>query len=144
MKKIFLSLFQDKLKSLKILFFYLTPYRFQMMLAFISLACAAITILLIGLGLRHLIDEGFAHQNFDLMNQAMLSLTLCSLVLAGAGADGRRRRNSIVHTSGRVRRRSHNHAEASRAVLCADLNATQASSEVRGKTLLHLIFRAVG
>lgn len=84
MKKIFLSLFQDKLKSLKVLFFYLMPYRFQMILAFISLACAAVTILLIGLGLRHLIDEGFAHQNSDLMNQAMLSLTFCSLVLAGA------------------------------------------------------------
>lgn len=84
MKKVFSSLFQDKLKVLKVLGFYLAPYRFQMMLAFISLMCAAVTILLIGLGLRHLIDEGFSHQNSDLMNQTMLSLTLCSLVLAGA------------------------------------------------------------
>ncbi|MBL9029589.1 MAG: ATP-binding cassette domain-containing protein [Caedimonas sp.] len=75
---------QPRLTTLKVLARYLAPYRRQLILAFLALTCAAVTILLMGVILRHLVDKGFSHQNPHLMNRAMILLTLCSFILAGA------------------------------------------------------------
>ena len=38
---------------------FVAPYTFQIVLAFISLVVAAATVLIMGVGLRHLVDNGF-------------------------------------------------------------------------------------
>lgn len=72
------------LRSLRFLLSYLKPYRLQMMGAGVALIVAASTVLALGSGLRHLIDQGFVSGNSALLDQAVMVLMAVVLVLACA------------------------------------------------------------
>lgn len=73
-----------KLRSLGFLLGYLRPYRKAMTGAGLALMVAASTVLALGSGLRHLVDEGFVSGNTELLNQAVLILMTVVALLAGA------------------------------------------------------------
>ena len=68
--------------SLKVLGKYISPYRWLVVLGFLSLSLSGVITLLMGASLRHLVDEGFAQENPHIMDKAMLILLLYSIVLA--------------------------------------------------------------
>ncbi len=63
---------------------FVAPYTLQIVLAFISLVAAAATVLIMGVGLRHLVDNGFVVGDPELLDQAVIALLGIVLVLAVA------------------------------------------------------------
>jgi ATP-binding cassette subfamily B protein len=74
-------------RSLKKLFSFmrfLLPYRWRFVLALVSLGVAASTVLLIGQGLKHVIDEGFSAQNAATLDSTLFALCGMLLVLGAS------------------------------------------------------------
>ncbi|KJV09039.1 ABC transporter [Elstera litoralis] len=72
------------LRSLRFLLTYLKPYRLHMIGAGLALIVAASTVLALGSGLRHLVDEGFVSGDVGLLDKAVLVLMAVVILLAGA------------------------------------------------------------
>ena len=72
------------LGELRRLWSYLRAYKPQMLGAGLALTVAAGTVLALGMGLRTLVDEGFATGNAALLDTAVLALFLVVVVMAGA------------------------------------------------------------
>ncbi len=72
------------LRRIRLLWQFVRPYKLQVVGASIALTVAAGTVLGLGLGLRKLVDEGFASGNSALLDQAVLVLVGVILLLAGA------------------------------------------------------------
>ena len=72
------------LRELRHLWGYLSPYRLRMAGAGAALTVAAGTVLALGLGLRTLVDEGFATGNAALLDTAVMTLFLVVAVMAAA------------------------------------------------------------
>jgi len=73
-----------KLGELRRLGRFLIPYRLYVIGALVALTVAAGTVLTIGQGVRHLVDDGFAAGNISLLNEALVVLLIILVVLAGA------------------------------------------------------------
>ena len=69
---------------LRELYPYLRPYRAQIIGFLISLAIGAAAVLAMGLGLKYLVDEGFARTNPHLLDQSLLVLFVIVVVMATA------------------------------------------------------------
>ncbi|MGE0659243.1 MAG: ABC transporter transmembrane domain-containing protein [Reyranellaceae bacterium] len=69
---------------LRALWPFLRPYRARVLLAIIALIVAAGTVLVIGTGLRLLIDQGFAGGRPELLDQALVGLLAVIAVLAAS------------------------------------------------------------
>ncbi len=69
-------------KKLFTLLRFVAPYKGRFILAMVALAIAASTILVIGQGLKHVIDEGFAAQNTATLDSTLFAL-LGMLVVLG-------------------------------------------------------------
>ncbi|MFN4284107.1 MAG: ABC transporter transmembrane domain-containing protein [Alphaproteobacteria bacterium] len=63
---------------------FLAPYRWQMAGALVALTVAAGTVLVMGVGLRRLVDGGFAEGNPALLDQSLFALLAIIIVLAAA------------------------------------------------------------
>ncbi len=63
---------------------FVRPYRRQVAAAGVALTVAAATVLGMGMGLRRLVDEGFASGNADLLDQAVLVLIGVIFLLAAS------------------------------------------------------------
>ena len=63
---------------------FVRPYRRQVLAALVALTVAAGTVLAVGLGIRLLVDNGFAAGNTELLNDALLVLLVFIILLAGA------------------------------------------------------------
>ncbi len=63
---------------------FLWPYRLQVAGALVALSVAAATVLGLGLGLRRLVDEGFARADTSLLDDALLVLLGVIVILAAA------------------------------------------------------------
>ena len=63
---------------------YLRPYRKQILGFLLSLGTGAAAVLAMGLGLKYLVDEGFAKTDPGLLDQALVALFVVVLVMAGA------------------------------------------------------------
>ncbi len=63
---------------------YLKPYRLQVAGALVALVAAAVTVLGLGVGLRRLVDEGFASQDTALLDNALIAMLGIIVVLACA------------------------------------------------------------
>ena len=63
---------------------YLRPYRVQIVVALIALTVGAASVLVLGVGLRMLVDQGFRAGNIGLLNQALTWLIVIVAVLASA------------------------------------------------------------
>ena len=72
------------LGQLTYLWRFVRPYRLQVAGALVALTVAAATVLVLGLGLRKLVDEGFASGNAALLDQAVLVLIGVILLLAAS------------------------------------------------------------
>jgi ATP-binding cassette subfamily B protein len=72
------------LKRIHLLWRFVRPYKLQVIGACIALIVAAGTVLGLGIGLRKLVDEGFASGNSALLDQAVLVLVVVIVLLAGA------------------------------------------------------------
>ena len=72
------------LRELRRLGGYLRPYRLAVLGTFLALTIAAGTVLVIGQGLRRLVDDGFAAGNTGLLDDALVGLLVVVVVLAGA------------------------------------------------------------
>jgi len=72
------------LRELRRLGAFLRPYRLAMVGAGIALTIAAGTVLVIGQGLRRLVDDGFAAGNTGLLDDALVALLVVVVVLAAA------------------------------------------------------------
>ena len=70
------------LSALRMVVPYLIPYRARLAGAAVALLVAAGTVLAMGTGLRFLIDEGFAAQNRDLLDRAVIVLGGVVVMLA--------------------------------------------------------------
>lgn len=64
----------------------LRPYRIRLMLAAIALLVASGSVLLMGQGLKLVIDQGFIAEDAARLNQALLGLLVIVALLAGASA----------------------------------------------------------
>ena len=73
-----------RLSALVYLWRYVRRYPWQIAGALVALVVAATTVLALGLGLRRLVDDGFASGNAALLDQAVLVLVGVILVLAMA------------------------------------------------------------
>jgi ATP-binding cassette subfamily B protein len=71
-------------RSLRIVASYLQPYRRQMAYAVLALVVAASCVLLLGQGLRSVIDRGLAAADAAVLDQMLLGLSALVVVLAGA------------------------------------------------------------
>ncbi len=69
---------------LRALWPFLRPYRSRVLLAIVALIVAAGTVLVIGTGLRLLIDQGFAGGRPELLDQALVGLLAVIAVLAAS------------------------------------------------------------
>lgn len=69
---------------LRELYPYLRPYRSQIIGFLFSLAIGAAAVLAMGLGLKYLVDEGFARTNPHLLDQALLVLFVIVVIMATA------------------------------------------------------------
>jgi len=76
------------LREFKLLRQYLSPYRFQVFLAFFSLILASSMVLMFGEGLRYFIDHGFSSQSADDRLFMVLGL-FAAIVLLALGSFGR-------------------------------------------------------
>ncbi len=63
---------------------FLLPYKWRLVLALIALAVAASTVLAIGQGLKHVIDQGFSAQNAATLDATLFALCGMLLVLGGS------------------------------------------------------------
>ncbi|MGB0626048.1 MAG: ABC transporter transmembrane domain-containing protein [Alphaproteobacteria bacterium] len=72
------------LRELRRLGRFVRPYRLAVAGACLALVIAAGTVLVIGQGLRRLVDEGFAAGNSGLLDDALVGLLVIVVVLAGA------------------------------------------------------------
>lgn len=63
---------------------FVRPYKLQVAGALVALVVAASTVLGLGFGLRTLVDDGFASQNADLLDQAVMVLLGVVVLLAAA------------------------------------------------------------
>ena len=72
------------LARIRLLWQFVRPYKLQVAGAAIALTVAAGTVLGLGIGLRKLVDEGFASGNSALLDQAVLVLVGVILLLSGA------------------------------------------------------------
>ena len=63
---------------------FVLPYRLQVVGALAALTVAAATVLVLGFGLRKLVDEGFSGGDSSLLDQAVLILLAVVVLLAGA------------------------------------------------------------
>jgi len=72
------------LARIHLLWQFARPYKLQVAGAGIALTVAAATVLGLGIGLRKLVDEGFASGNSALLDQAVLVLVGVILLLSGA------------------------------------------------------------
>ena len=72
------------LRPLKLLIGYLAPYRLQIAGALVALTVAAATVLAMGIGLRHLIDDAFHSATPGALDDALLILFAVVVVLAMA------------------------------------------------------------
>ncbi|MBL0941826.1 MAG: ATP-binding cassette domain-containing protein [Alphaproteobacteria bacterium] len=70
--------------ALNYLLRFLKPYKSALGITFIALIAAALAIISLGIGLRHLIDEGFATQDANLLNQALLVMLFLVFIMAVA------------------------------------------------------------
>lgn len=75
---------KSRKNTLNYLLEFLRPYRFPLGLTFIALIAAAISVVSLGMGLRYLIDEGFAAHDFMLLNKALLFMLILVAVMAVA------------------------------------------------------------
>ena len=75
---------KGSLRELRRLGGFLRPYRLAIVGAFLALTIAAGTVLVIGQGLRRLVDDGFAAGNTGLLDDALVALLVVVVVLAGA------------------------------------------------------------
>jgi len=65
---------------------FLRPYRRRMMVAGVALVISSLTVLLLGQGLRHIVDQGLQQRDVTLLNQAVAGFIIVSAVLALATA----------------------------------------------------------
>jgi ATP-binding cassette subfamily B protein len=72
------------LRVLRALWPYLKPYRLQIFGFLISLAVSSAAVLAMGVGLKYLVDEGFAKANPALLDQSLVALLIVVLVMAFA------------------------------------------------------------
>ncbi len=72
------------LNQLRQVWGFVQPYRAQVAAAGVALTVAAATVLGMGMGLRRLVDEGFASGNAELLDQAVLVLIGVVLLLAAS------------------------------------------------------------
>jgi ATP-binding cassette subfamily B protein len=72
------------LARIRLLWQFVRPYKLQVAGAAIALTVAAGTVLGLGIGLRKLVDEGFASGNSALLDQAVLVLVGVIVLLSGA------------------------------------------------------------
>lgn len=70
------------LSSLFVLKKFLAPYKFRLFLSILSLVVAALMVLAMGWGIKYLIDYGFAHDNAHHLNQVILFLMVCVLIMS--------------------------------------------------------------
>lgn len=75
---------QKDLSSLKLLGSYLRPYKFSIACAMLALLVTSFSVLGMGGGLRHLVDEGLGKGDPHLLNQAYLVMLGVVMLLAGA------------------------------------------------------------
>lgn len=64
----------------------LSPYRARLILAAVALLVASVSVLLVGQGLKMVIDQGFIAEDAARLNQALLGLLVIVALLAGASA----------------------------------------------------------
>src|SRR5690349_11172848 len=74
----------QRLKHLTILWRFAAPYRLRMIGAAVALVVAAGCFLVIGQGLKHVIDMGFARGDSAALNQALFALLGVIVVMASA------------------------------------------------------------
>jgi len=79
---------QRNLRPLRLILPYLSPYRWTIVGAGMSLTIGALTVLALGEGLRILVDSGFAEGNAALLDQALLAL-VALIALMGLATFGR-------------------------------------------------------
>ena len=72
------------LRVLRGLIPYLKPYAWQVVAFLGSLAVAAATVLALGVGLKYLVDEGFARANPQLLDQALILCTGIVILMAAS------------------------------------------------------------
>jgi len=72
------------LRHLRRLAVYLAPYRWWLIAALTGLVLAAASVLSIGVGLRHLIDGGFATGDPAALDHALYAMAVIIIVIAGA------------------------------------------------------------
>ena len=70
------------LSALGQLWRYVAPYRLAVIGAVLALSLAAVTVLVVGIGLRVLVDQGFTGQDTGLLDRALLGLFVVIVVLA--------------------------------------------------------------
>ena len=75
---------KGQLKALAPLWGFMRPYRARVALAAICLLLAAGAVLVLGQGVRHLVDWGFADKSGTRLDQAALGMIAIVVVLAGA------------------------------------------------------------
>ena len=72
------------IRLLRRLWRFMRPYRLAIVGALVALTVAAATVLTLGLGLRRLVDEGFARSDATLLDNSLLALLVVIIVLAAA------------------------------------------------------------
>jgi ATP-binding cassette subfamily B protein len=72
------------IRLLRRLWRFMRPYRLAIAGALVALTVAAATVLTLGLGLRRLVDEGFARSDAALLDNALIALLVVIIVLAAA------------------------------------------------------------
>ncbi len=72
------------LKKLASLLRFLAPYKWRFVIAMLALMTAASTVLVIGQGLKHVIDEGFSAQSAATLDATLFALLFMLLVLGAA------------------------------------------------------------
>jgi len=75
---------KGEIKHLARLWRFLAPYKGRVGIAFIALVTAASCVLVLGQGLRHVIDAGFGSRDPHLLNVALGAVVAVSLLLAAA------------------------------------------------------------
>ncbi|HMA49723.1 MAG TPA: ABC transporter transmembrane domain-containing protein, partial [Magnetospirillaceae bacterium] len=61
---------------------FLRPYRRRLVAASVALVVSSLTVLLLGQGLRHIVDQGLQQRDATLLNQAVLGFIVVAAVLA--------------------------------------------------------------
>ena len=75
---------KGQIKSLRSLFHYLRPYKFQVFGAIVALTVASSSVLGLGYGLRFLVDNGLSKGDASLLNKAFAVLLVATVALAAA------------------------------------------------------------